>query len=118
MQSANGRSLLLTFAPWVWGLGSLRTPCSSLLGPWVLRRVGVHGRAAVSDGLWAQLVVPGLVAVDLAEPVRGAVGGQPCRGVGGPEVDRVARHVSRRRAGGHPSRGFRFRAVLRDRLAA
>ena len=50
---------------------------TSLLHPWIVRRVGVHGRAAAIDGLRAQLVVPGLVAVDLAQPVRGAVRGQP-----------------------------------------
>ena len=38
----------------------------SLLHPWILRRVGVHGRATVIDGFGAQFVVPGLVAVDLA----------------------------------------------------
>ena len=37
--------------------------------------------------------------------------------VGGPDVDRVPRHVSGRVGGGHPSGGLRFRAVLRDRLA-
>jgi CheY-like chemotaxis protein len=38
----------------------------SLLHPWIVRRVGVHGRATVIDGFGAQLVVPGFVAVDLA----------------------------------------------------
>ena len=38
----------------------------SLLRPWVVRRVGVHGRAAVIDGFGAKFVVPGFVAVDLA----------------------------------------------------
>ena len=66
------------------------------------------GRATVIDGFRAQFVVPGLVAVDLAQPVRGAVLGQPRRGIGGPDVDRVPRHVSRRVGGGHPSGGFRF----------
>ena len=68
------------------------------------------------DGLGAQFVVPGLVAVDLAQPVPGAVPGQPRRGIGLPDVDRGPRHVSRRVGGGHPSGGFLFRAVLRDRL--
>ncbi len=45
----------------------------SPLHPRIVGRVGVHGRAAVIDGLGAQLVVPGLVAVDPAQPVRGAV---------------------------------------------
>src|SRR3954454_25062906 len=36
----------------------------SLVHPWIVRWVGVHGRAAVRDGLRAQFVVPGLVAVD------------------------------------------------------
>ena len=88
----------------------------SLLHPRIVRRVGVHGRATVIDGFGAQFVVPGFVAVDLAQPVLGAVLGQPRRGIGGPDVDRVARHVSRRARGGHPSGSFRFRAVLRDRL--
>ena len=76
---------------------------SSLLHPWIVRGVGVHGRAAVIDGLGAQLVVPGLVAVDLAQPVRGAVLGQPRRGIGGPDVDRVPRHVRGRARGWPPS---------------
>ena len=66
--------------------------------------------------LRAQLVVPGLVAVDRAQPVAGAVLGQPRGGGGGPDVDRVPGHVGRRVGGGHPAGGFRFRAVLRDRL--
>ena len=37
-----------------------------MLHPWIVRRVGVHGRAAVTDGFGAQFEVPGLVAVDLA----------------------------------------------------
>src|SRR5215207_5566945 len=80
--------------------------CWSLLHPWIVRRVGVHGRAAVIDGLRAQFVVPGFVAVDLAQPVLGAVLGQPRRGTGGPDVDRVPRHVSRRVGSGHPPGGF------------
>ena len=75
------------------------------------------GRATVIDGVGAQLVVPGLVAVDLAQPVRGAVLGQPRCGIGGPDVDRVPRHVSGRGGGGHPAGSFLLRAVLRDRLA-
>ena len=75
---------------------------SSLLHPWIVGGVGVHGRAAVIDGLRAQFVVPGLVAVDLAQPVRGAVLGQPRGGAGGPDVDRVPRHVSRRARGWPP----------------
>jgi hypothetical protein len=72
----------------------------------------------VSDGLRAHLVVPRLVAVDLAEPVGGAACGQPRRGIGGPDVDRVPRHVRRSRTGGHPSGSLRFRAVLGDRVSA
>ena len=68
------------------------------------------------DGFEAQFVVPGFVAVDLAEPVLGAVLGQPRRGIGGPNVDRVPRHVRRRLRGGHPSGGLRFRSVLGNRL--
>ena len=39
--------------------------CRSLLHPWIVRRVGVHGRATVIGGVGAQFVVPGFVAVDL-----------------------------------------------------
>jgi hypothetical protein len=80
----------------------------SLQHPWIVRRVGVHGRAAVIDGVGAQLVVPGFVAVDLAQPVLGAVLGQPRRGIGVPDVDRVPRHVRRGAGSGHPSGGFLF----------
>ena len=69
------------------------------------------------DDFGAQFVVPGFVAVDLAQPVLGAVLGQPRRGIEGPNVDRVPRHVSRRLRGGHPPGGFLFGSVLRDRLA-
>ena len=40
--------------------------CWSLLHSWIVRRVGVHGKATVIDGVGAQFVVPGFVAVDLA----------------------------------------------------
>ena len=68
------------------------------------------------DGFGAQFVVPGFVAVDLAQPVVGAVFGQPRRGIEVPDVDRLARHVSRRLRGGHPPGGFLFGSVLGDRL--
>src|SRR5262245_55345265 len=35
--------------------------CWSLLHPWIVRRVGVHARAAVIDRFGAQFVVPGFV---------------------------------------------------------
>jgi hypothetical protein len=70
----------------------------------------------VIDGLGAPFVVPGFVAVDLAQPVLGAVLRQPCRGIGGTNVDRVPRHVSRRLRGGHPPGGFLFGSVLGHRL--
>ena len=70
----------------------------------------------MNDGFGAQFVVPGLVVVDLAQPVLGAVFGQPRRGIGGPNVDRVPRHVSRRLRGGHPPGGFLFGSVLGNRL--
>jgi hypothetical protein len=78
---------------------------SLLLRPWIVRRVCVHGRATVTDDLEAQFVVPGFVAIDLAQPVVGAVLGQPRCGIGAPDVDRVPRHVRRRGGGGHPSGG-------------
>ena len=68
------------------------------------------------DGFGAQLVVPGFVAVDLAQPVLGAALGQPRRSTGGPNVDRVPRHVSRRLRGGHPPGGLFFGSVLGHRL--
>ena len=68
------------------------------------------------DGLGAQLVVPGFVAVDLAQPVLGAVLGQPRRGIEGPDVDRVPGHVRRRLRGGHPPGGFLCGSVLGNRL--
>jgi hypothetical protein len=71
----------------------------------------------VIDGFAAQLVVPGLVAVDLAQPVLGAVFGQPRRGIGVPDVDRVPRHVRRRVRCGHPPGSFLLRAILGDGLA-
>ena len=40
--------------------------CWSRLHPWIVSRVGVHGRAAVVDGSGAQSVVAGFVALDLA----------------------------------------------------
>jgi len=70
----------------------------------------------VIAGIGAEFVVPGFVAVALAQPVLGAVFGQPRRGTGGPDVDRVPRHVSRRLRGGHPPGGFRFRSVLGNRV--
>jgi hypothetical protein len=68
----------------------------------------------VIDGFGAQFVVPGFVAVDLAQPVLGAVLGQPRRGIA--NVDSVPRHVSRRLRGGHPLGGFLFGSVLGNRL--
>jgi len=65
----------------------------------------------------AQLVVPGFVAVDLAQPVLGAMLGQPLRAIEVLNVDRVPRHVSRRFRGGHPPGGFLFGSVLGDGLA-
>src|SRR3954454_22569732 len=47
--------------------------------PRILRRVGINGRTASIDRLRAQLVVPRLVGVDAAQPVLGAVLGQPRR---------------------------------------
>ena len=57
------------------------------------------------DGSGAQLVVPRFVAVDLAEPVPGAVPGQPRRGVGPPDVDCVSRLVGGSAGHRHPSGG-------------
>src|SRR4051794_41759069 len=75
---------------------------ASPLHPWIVRRVGVHRRATAIDGRRAQLVVPRLVGVDLAQPVRGAARGQPRRGSGGPHVDPVPPHTTRSGARGPP----------------
>ena len=64
----------------------------------------------------AQFVVPGFVAVDLAQPVPGAVLRQPRRGSGRAKVDRVSRHVRRRLRGGYPAGRFLFGSVLGNRL--
>ena len=88
----------------------------SVLHPRIVRRVGVHGRATVIDGVGAQFVMPGFVAGDLAQPVLGAVPGQPRGGIGVLNVDGVPRHVSRRLRGGHPAAGFLFGSVLGNRL--
>ena len=79
---------------------------------WIVRGVGVHRGATVIDGLGAQFVVPRLVAVDLAEPVFGAVLGQPLRRIGAPNVDCVPRDVGRRLRGGHPAGGLLGGPVL------
>ena len=42
--------------------------------------------------------------------------GQPRRGIGAPDVDRVPRHVSRRLRRGHPPGGFLGGSVLGNRL--
>src|SRR5262245_65728185 len=65
-------------------------PCSRALRPRVVRRIGVHARAPMVDGFEPQLVVPRLVAVDLAEPVGSAVLGEPRCGIGAPDVDRLS----------------------------
>ena len=54
------------------------------LHPWILGRVGVHGGATVLDGVGPELVVPGFVTVDLAQPVRGAVFREPRMALEGP----------------------------------
>ena len=68
------------------------------------------------DGFGAQFVVPGFVAVYLAQPVIGAVLGQPRRGIEVPDVDRAPRHVRAPVRGGDPLGSFLFQAVLGDRL--
>ena len=73
-------------------------------------------RATTIHGLRQQLVVPGLVAVGLTQPVVGAVLEQPGRGIEGPDVDRVPGHVSRRVRTGDPPCSFLFRSILGDRL--
>ena len=69
------------------------------------------------DRFGTQFVVPGFVAVDLAQPVLGAMFGQPRCGIEVPNVDRVPRHVRRRVRGGDPLGSFLFRAILGDGLA-
>jgi hypothetical protein len=51
------------------GRARLTSVISFVLGwlhPWIVRRIGVHGRATAIDDFGAQFVVPGFVAVDLA----------------------------------------------------
>src|SRR3954462_11331496 len=60
--------------------------------------------------------MPGLVAVDLAQAVRRAVIGEPGRGSGGTDVDRVPRHVRRRVRRCDPPRRCMFGSVLGNRL--
>jgi hypothetical protein len=84
--------------------------------PWIMRGVGVPGRATVIDGVGAQFEVPGIVEEDLAQSVPGATFGQPRRGIDGRDVDRVPGQVRRRVGGGHPSGSLLFRAVRGDRL--
>ena len=64
----------------------------------------------------AQLEVPGFVAVHLAQPVGGAVPGQPSGGVGVGEIDRVAGHVGGGLRGRDPAGGLRRGSVGRDRV--
>jgi two-component system, OmpR family, response regulator VanR len=85
--------------------------------PRVARSIGVHGWATTVDGVGAQLVVPGLIGVDLAQTVLGSVLGQPRHGVPLPNVDRVALHVRGRVWRRHPSGGLLGRAILGDGLA-
>src|SRR4051794_2706508 len=114
-KAAGARSVLFMVAPRVCG-NLVDITAASPLHPWIVGWVGVHGRSAVIDGVGAALEVPRLVGVDLAEPVTGAVLGQPCGGTRGPDVDCVPRHVRRRLGTGHPAGCGVFRAVLRNRL--
>lgn len=84
--------------------------------PRISRGVGVQGWAASIGRLKAQFVVPRFVSVDLAQPVRRPVLGQPRRSTGRSDVDRVSGHVRRRIGRGDPPRSSRDRTVLRDRL--
>src|SRR4051812_22972965 len=61
-------------------------------------------------------VMPGLIAVDLAQAVARAVFGEPCSGLGMPDVHGVTGDVRGRVWCRDPARGFRFRPVLGDRL--
>ena len=60
---------------WELGMREERTGRTrgSLLHSRVVRGIGVHGRATLLDRLGAQLEVPGLVTVDLAQPIIGAI---------------------------------------------
>ena len=85
--------------------------------PRVVGRVGVHARATVVDGRAAPFVVPGLVAVDLAQAVPGPVLGQPRRGRDRSQVHGISRDVRRCLRGGDPPSRFLDGPVRRDRLA-
>jgi hypothetical protein len=109
-----GRDPVPARAPWAVGVRRIWAGiCRALVTDASLDRAW---RATAIAGLGAQFVVPGFVAVDLAQPVLGAVFGQPRRGIEGPNVDRVPRHVSRRLRGGHPPGGLLFGSVLGNRL--
>jgi hypothetical protein len=54
-------------------VGTESRPGRSLLHSRIVRGVGIHGSATSIDRLEAQFVVPGLVAVDLAQSVLSAV---------------------------------------------
>ena len=89
----------------------------SPLQPRVECRIAIGRRAAARGGLRTQLEVPGLVAVDPAERVRGAVPRQPIAAVGRAEVDGVARDVGGGGGCGRPPRRRPLGSVRRDRLA-
>lgn len=68
------------------------------------------------DRFIAELVVPRFIGVHLAQPVPGAVLGQPGHGVGVRDVDRLPGYVRRCLGSGDPSGGFLFGPVPRDGL--
>ncbi|MET4060283.1 thiamine pyrophosphate-dependent acetolactate synthase large subunit-like protein [Arthrobacter sp. UYP6] len=71
--------------------------------PRVLCRVRVHRGTAVRDGVGQISEMPRFVAVHLAEPVPGAVRGQPLKGSVRPDVHGAPAHVGRRLRSGHPA---------------
>lgn len=55
------------------GRNGIRRQSRSLRHPRIACVVGIHARTATAGGLGAQFVVPGLVAVDLAQAVRAGI---------------------------------------------
>src|SRR5215208_3858043 len=89
----SGRGLRKRPAIAGFALGSACRVClagwngSRYVHPWILRGVGVCGSATAIDRFGLQFVMPGLVAVDLTQPIVGAVFGQPRGGTEAPDVD-------------------------------
>ena len=97
-----------------WECQEWAGPPSVRVQPRIPGRVRVHRRAAGSAGVGQVFEVPGFVAVDLAEPVRGTVRSQPRNGRFRSDFDGAPVHVRRRFRGGHPEGCLCVGTVLGD----